>query len=565
MRALVNALAALFVATLVMLGAPQASANSIESIDITVDIQPDGSALVTDHRKFNATEGTEHFISLANLGESEITDFKVTDHGLPMQDIGAWDVNASLEDKAGKYGINYTADGLELCWGIGQLGYRDFTATYRITNFVRNLSDGPQAIYWQFLNPDMDPIADARITIRNSVGLEYDTSKTKIWGFGYSGNTSITPGALTMDAKNLTASDYVVLLAILPEGTVNAQANYPYDAAGIEERAKEGSDWDTGSGGSGSSWWGPLPFLILGGLSQMLFFAGIFVMIFFAVRNNGKVSGSHLNAATGFKSSRTVEPSREIPPIHFSALTGLVDSQPKDWMAAWMLEWIRKGWLTPKPYEAGWLFKRERDGLLITDQARPGQMTVHEREFWNHLVAAAGDNQLLEGYELSRFYQRNRKRFYAWRDQVWKDSTQYLLSHGLVTPVRKGLIFKRPGYDPTSVGQQFRDQIQGLEDFMKNYSLLAEREPVNVHLWDDYLVWAAFLGVAEEVEKQFKIIEPRYTEQSAYQGVSMGTLNHYSSSAASGYTPSSSSGGGGSSSGGGGGGASGGGSGGGTR
>ena len=102
--------------------------NQIESIHINANIQEDGSVIIRDHRIFYAEEGTEHYISLDNLGESVLLDFIVYDEeGNPLEDVGEWDVDASFSSKAGKYGINYAGSAIELCFGLGEYGRREFT------------------------------------------------------------------------------------------------------------------------------------------------------------------------------------------------------------------------------------------------------------------------------------------------------------------------------------------------------------------------------------------------------------------------------------------------------
>ena len=102
--------------------------NKIESIQIEANIRENGSVMIRDHRIFYADQGTEHYLSLGNLGESELLSFVVYDeNGQALEYNDAWDIEASFSEKAGKYGVNYTGDGLELCFGLGSYGRREFT------------------------------------------------------------------------------------------------------------------------------------------------------------------------------------------------------------------------------------------------------------------------------------------------------------------------------------------------------------------------------------------------------------------------------------------------------
>ena len=58
--------------------------NEIESIHIKANIQEDGSVIIRDHRIFYAEEGTEHYISLGDLGDSELVELTVYDENNPL-------------------------------------------------------------------------------------------------------------------------------------------------------------------------------------------------------------------------------------------------------------------------------------------------------------------------------------------------------------------------------------------------------------------------------------------------------------------------------------------------
>ena len=94
--------------------------NTVESMNINVFINEDGSARIRETRRADLTEGTENYIVIGNLGESTIRDFVVEENGKVYQYIDDWDINDSREEKAFKNGIIDTGGGYELAWGIGE-------------------------------------------------------------------------------------------------------------------------------------------------------------------------------------------------------------------------------------------------------------------------------------------------------------------------------------------------------------------------------------------------------------------------------------------------------------
>ena len=569
-----------------------ALANDIESIDITAELQEDGSAIVTDHRIFYAEEGTEHYLPFANLGESEIVDFKVFEKGKQLQDIGTWDVDASREEKAGKYGINYTSDGLELCFGIGQLGKRDFTIQYRVTNMVRKLHDGKQAIYWQFINPDMDPISKIKIAVTNKVGLKYKFPDTKIWGFGYNGKTEITEDALLLTSGDrFDRANYMVLLSIFPEGTFQTSANYEYTEQDLIDKAMVGAtsndgdsaevEGELGSGpelspSSGQSRkekeFKPVSTLleILGLLFRLLLrlFPIAALIAFFT-----KVTGSNFSTR---KSSFAPQVDREFYyrdiPFDGEAIEvgELIKAKTKNYISAFILKWIQQGRLTDRTEIKGLIFKKEKLALDFNPHKFVANDSIVEDELWNMAIYASGDDDVLSEDEFTKYMRRNINKFNKWTADASKHSKKVLLDKGYIDEVpRKVLFFNLKDTVITPSGQKLLNNIEGFKNYLRDFSLLSERSVGEVKLWDQYMIWASMLGIAEEVYEQLKIVDPQVVEAMNYDSTTilmtnsfayniMNTQNSINSS-------DSYSGGGGSSFSGGGGGASGGSSGGGTR
>ncbi|OAA29741.1 hypothetical protein AT15_01525 [Kosmotoga arenicorallina S304] len=60
----------------------------------------------------------------------------------------------------------------------------------------------------------------------------------------------------------------------------------------------------------------------------------------------------------------------------------------------------------------------------------------------------------------------------------------------------------------TKTGREYYLKWKNFENFLKDYSLLSEYPPSSVVLWEEYLVYATALGIAEEVRKHMSKIVP---------------------------------------------------------
>src|SRR5699024_10281196 len=124
------------------------------------------------------------------------------------------------------------------------------------------------------------------------------------------------------------------------------------------------------------------------------------------------------------------------------------------------------------------------------------------------------------------------------------------------------LVMNRIDHEAMGLGHGLEARIYKFIKYLRDFSLLNEHEPVNVKIWDDIMIWAAVLGLTDEVYKQFRHLYPAYVDESAYSTVVITSAISLSRSISEAQSYSSSAGGGGSSSIGGGGGSFGGGSGG---
>ena len=127
-------------------------------------------------------------------------------------------------------------------------------------------------------------------------------------------------------------------------------------------------------------------------------------------------------------------------------------------------------------------------------------------------------------------------------------------------------------YDVDDSMMDEAEQLMGLKNFLKDFTLINTREPIEVNLWDEYLMYAQIFGIADEVAKQFKKLYPEIVQNMDSMGFDYDDIILINMMSASGIQGAStarsraesySSGGGGFSSGGGGGGSFGGGGGGG--
>lgn len=123
--------------------------------NVEVELFRNGDGVVKNTWVTEEDKGTEKYLPIGSLGDSEILDYRVRENGKPFIYKSDWDSDDSREEKTGRYGMIQKGDGVELVFGIGEYGPHRYEFQYRVTDMVKALEDG-QSLYWQFVNSGLD-------------------------------------------------------------------------------------------------------------------------------------------------------------------------------------------------------------------------------------------------------------------------------------------------------------------------------------------------------------------------------------------------------------------------
>lgn len=542
-------------------------AQSFRSWDVEVELLKNGDAMIKNTWITNETKGTEKFLPITNLKDMEILDYSVKDNNVPLIYESNWDIDKSRSEKAGKYGMLQVKNGIELVFGIGEYGEHRYEFQYKVTNFVKNLEDG-QTIYWRFVNDKMSPPPESiRIEIK---GYEPFTSeKVKMWAFGFPGDIHLEPSGQILARSNeaLSTSNYAVILLQFPSGYFDASTDLNMTMEEQQQRAFQGSDY--GEGGESSNGSSPIKDIIAIGVAIIFGLLGI-VGLFLAIRESlryrkrTKHYKSYRNKIYDLKEQYY----REIPYDgspgdleHILRFSSIVDT--KTIISSYLLKWIHEEAIKTQDVEEGTFFKNRELALKFIKE--PNFLSPVESQFYLLLQKAIEGKEILTPSQLNRYMKKNYTEYDAFEKEVKDHSIEVMTEKGYMT------LELTEGVMPYSIthlsesGEKMLDHNIMFRNYLKDYSLLNERKAYDVHLWDEYMIYAGFYGIADEVRKQFNIVEPRYENDSVFYYQNIYWAEHFSHQVESSASSARSEGSGGSSSIGGGGGSFGGGSGGGSR
>jgi len=199
----------LFIIPVILLSILSAAGRDqeIRDIGISVTLLPNGDAVV--HETWDVNTGdriTEWYLVRDGLGDIEITDFTVFDGDEELKDTGDWNVSLTREEKAGKYGILRRADGLDLCWGIGEYGDHVYHAIYVMERVVKSLQDYDM-LQLQAVPPGRGAAPQhVRVTVK-ATDVRLDTTNTRLWVLGYAGTATFQDGAAVFESTGPLGTD----------------------------------------------------------------------------------------------------------------------------------------------------------------------------------------------------------------------------------------------------------------------------------------------------------------------------------------------------------------------
>jgi Predicted membrane protein len=507
---------------------------SQQNLVIDVLLSQDGTATITEAWDVTVTEGTEIYFSIENIAGREIYDLKVSEATMGEFTQIDWNVNASFENKARKYGLVRTINGYEICWGISEYGVRHYTVQYKISNFVSSYND------YDGFNHEFIPASDwepehAKVTIRSD-SHQFTAEDTRIWAFGHSGEIQLINGAIVTETDSAMSNyDYVTIMVSFSKGIFQPTRQENHSFKDVEDDAFIDSDYRDNNV-SDYNW---VPFyrtfhmVILSPALSMFFFFGLFLIIGKFMRRNVYKDNSYYQTQFGFSKKQAEEVYyREIPAnddivmatwILKEVKAGITDGNI---IGAFLLKWLQDGVIHFEEREARkWLVKIELQPTIIFDVPNLSAVTVAEDSLFKMLQAAAGSDGCLQEKEFERWIRRNYEvRVATWISRMKHEGeTKAVQDNAAERMMRKALFgsMVSAGTKLNARGIEHAKNLLGLKHFLNDYSLISERHPNEVQLWKSYLIFASLFGIADRVAASFKKLYPDNFSQMYGQRSSM--------------------------------------------
>lgn len=526
-----------------------ALADTIYSVKMDINILEDGTANVEEIWDVKADSGSEWYKTMYELNNSELTNYKVTMDGNELS-YKDWNVNETLSEKSGYYGINYASNGIELCFGKTDYERHTFVISYTLSNYVFNTNDS-QVLAWVIY-----PKAEVNY-FNAEISSYYSFPDTlEVWGYGYKGYAYVENGVIKVSTESGLYNDYVSVLVKFPLSTFNTtniDSRYQtFDD--VYKVAEEGTfEYDYGTDSNNSTF--DIIFIFLNFAISFILPFGI---VIFGIYQAKTIGYGYINNKTISKKNTPMF--REIPcnkDIYYAnALIKLNNFGYKESniLGAIILKWVKEKKITFKNKTEG-IFNKETSSIDLT--GNPIFDNDLEKQLFDIMYTASKDG-ILETKELEKWCKKNYSKFFNLFKKIENRKIDELEEQGHIYKRKNKQECKKKNVMDDTIYEDSK-KLYGLKLYLEEFSKMDTKEVLEVHIWDEYLMFAYLFGIADKVAKQLKNMYPEIVEQMDFDYDTIIFINYMSTrsvsvaSSARSAAQSYSSGGGGFSSGGGGG------------
>lgn len=525
-----------------------ASSGAIHDLNITAKLDQQGNAEISEIWDVTVPDSwTELYTVKSNLEDMEILHFQAEDldTGKKFTYVGnEWNVNAGRAKKAERCGIHKNDDGdLELCWGVGSSGRHRYRISYEMTNAVKSYTDGYDGFNIRFVNEGLSSEPE-HVKVAISGPKSFTQENTAMWAFGLEGKTDLQNGAIAAESSGQV--DYCNVLVRFNDGLFTPASVSKQSFSEVKEKAMQGSSYEDDEEEDLDG------FEILGIGALIAVFAGLYYLI------RGRKDDSKLVTDKVERHALKDPPySRSLPfdgnlEETYLVLKAVQSHVPDSRiMSAYLLKWFERGLIRVESVKSEhWSLLGEKTQAVITFNETEPELPVPEQKLWTILTRASGHDRVLQEKELYTWSKSNYELIKYFYHSVEETGLEAGRANGDIELVSKRVMATHqdiPGLSET--GARRAVEMMGFRKYLKDFTIINERQAKDVGLWKDYLVYAALFGIADEVAREFRELLPGYfTEPAENQpGIDPGwdafdfwlflnMTDHIATTAHSGYT-----------------------------
>lgn len=537
------------------------------ALDYDVTVNPDGSMDVVETWDITITDTNTVFkdFDIDNTKYSGITDVIVTNvyngEELMLEQIFEEQYHV---DPDCYYALPINGNSMfEIAWNVGlenRTARRTYKVYYTIQDAIKIYNDCTE-LYWMFLDKSNEiPGKNVTGTIKLPQSVS-DIEKLRVWAHGdLSGNIERTSeDTISFSIGTLNSGSRLEVRIITEENVYEDCTNIIYENK-LEEILAEEKKWANQANLARDA-------LKVGFYAIIAVnIVGIFIVI---LKINKTIEEGKLLEEQYAYPEYDIKYFREIPdeqnatPARASllnnfsySLTGMSVDNLSEVFAGTMLDFCLKGIIEFEPVDE----KNVR--IILKENTSIPNLPADEAIVYDILKSAMGNNTSITTKEFSKYSKNNYEEVYKNLNRISKEVVIGEIRQGNIDRERKSIvdkilrgqgislvaglfllfafiviasvfplillliplfiamivlmIYKGNNANKISIlsekGYRESKQWAGLENYMRDYSLLKEKTVPDIVLWEKFLVYATTFGISKQVIKQLKVVHPEMFE-----------------------------------------------------
>ncbi|WP_455257802.1 DUF2207 family protein, partial [Peptoniphilus asaccharolyticus] len=141
---------------------------------------------------------------------------------------------------------------------------------------------------------------------------------------------------------------------------------------------------------------------------------------------------------------------------------------------------------------------------ILKINSKPILNDEFERTLFNYIWEAKGDDEILTDKEFKKFLIKSKEFPMKFTESIKEIGREYLIKQNYLEEKSSKKFYL------TEKGMSETANLYAFERFVNDFTLISEKEPIDVALWDEILVVATLLGAGEDILESFKKFYPDY-------------------------------------------------------
>ena len=520
----------------------------LNELTFNAQINTDGSMDVTETWNIDISETNTLFKTFKkdNSKYSEITNVTVKDVTANREFTQIYEEMYHVTKNC-YYALNNSNGMFEIAWGVGlenDSDTRTYEISYKVEDAIAKYNDYAE-LYWQFIGEDFEIDAD-KITGTILLPMNAQSKEDiRVWGHteDLNGEIYVTDtNKIEFTINRYSSGNYVEVRTLFPNAMISS-TNRTYDRDILGTVLDEETKWADEANARREAK-KIVIYIIIGILSLITVF--FIIKIFKNLKKLRKMDKK-------IKPSSELDYFRELPyedATPAEALFVITSGYNKSFsssFAANILDLCLKKYITLELEEKGSMIKSDVVKINLLENKNIEDLKDDQKLTWNFLKQVAKDKNTLTTKDITKYLEKHTSKVQTLDKSLEKIIENEEVKRGnyikerqkenmnyqgicavyiafacisilfvplaivlIINAILVGMMASRT--NPfTQAGVDEREKWKSFKKYMKDFSLLKEKEIPALVVWEKYLVFATAFGISDKVLKQLKVIYPEIT------------------------------------------------------